>query len=111
MDIKEGGTPMKKVLIISTTIISLVITLIYLQKKYELKNPAKLLQGIKHQFIGVESSYISYTPERYRKFGMETQIFKGGVTTNYDNVIEDYEIIFNAYTGELIDCINITHNN
>lgn len=80
----------------------------YWSRRYQLQHPHQLLNAVKQKFVGVESSYISYTPERYKKFGVETEIYRGGLTTNFDSYKEEFEFIIDAYTGELIDCIEVT---
>ncbi len=97
---------------IGSSIVVTVLVLSYVfSRRYRLKNPYQLLEDVKDKFNGVESSFIVYTPERYRKFGVETEVFRGGVTTNFDNYREEFEFIVDAYTGQLIDCLEVTHDN
>ncbi|GGB02821.1 hypothetical protein ERX37_00800 [Macrococcus hajekii] len=87
---------------IKSVIASITLTLLtgYLfAQRYQLKSPDKVLTGIKQLYHDVEASYINYHPENYKKLGLETLIYKGGISTPEGS----YEFIANAYTGELLD--------
>ncbi|KAA1038401.1 hypothetical protein [Macrococcus equipercicus] len=101
----------KKWWIGSSIVVAALVIGYAFSRRYRLLNPHQLLEDIKQKFNGVESSFIVYTPERYKRFGVETQIYRGGITTNFDDYKEEYEFIADAYTGQLIDCIEVTHNN
>lgn len=98
----------KKFILASSVVIATAA--IMLSRRYQLQNPEQLLKDIQSKFYGVESSYIVYTPERYKKFGVETEIYRGGLSTNFDNYKESFEFIVDAYTGQLIDCTEVTHD-
>ncbi|TDM07670.1 PepSY domain-containing protein [Macrococcus lamae] len=101
----------KKWWIGSSIVVAALVAGYLFSRRYRLMNPELLLEDMKKKFNGVESSFIVYTPERYKKFGVETQVYRGGVTTNFDNYKEEFEFIVDAYTGQLIDCVEMTHEN
>lgn len=91
-----------KSMIAGTTLILIAGYLFSL--RYQLQNPAKVLAEIKQQYTDVEGAYIDYTPENYKKLGLETTIYRGGVIT----ATSEYDFIADAYSGELIDTTEIT---
>ncbi|TDM04572.1 hypothetical protein [Macrococcus carouselicus] len=72
--------------------------------RYQLKSPNKVLTAIKAHFNHVEAAFIDYTPENYKKLGLETMIYRGGITT----ADGEFEFIADAYSGELLDTTEIT---
>lgn len=99
----------KKYLLVTPLFAAAIVGVLW-SRRYQLQNPKLLLNDVKQKFNGVESSYITYTPERYKRFGVETEIYRGGLSTSFDDLKKDFEFIIDAYTGELIDCKEVTPN-
>ncbi|ULG71352.1 hypothetical protein [Macrococcus brunensis] len=91
-----------KSIIAGTTL--LLIAGYFFSLRYQLKNPDKVLTEIKKQYSDIEGAYIDYTPENYKKLGLETTIYRGGIIT----AAKEYDFIADAYSGELIDTTEIT---
>ncbi|EKU50257.1 hypothetical protein [Staphylococcus massiliensis] len=73
------------------------------EKNYQMYNPDKIIKEVKSTFHDVEASYIVKQPSTYSKFGIEYEVFQGGITARLNNKLTHYEFIADAYSGQLID--------
>lgn len=67
----------------------------------------KVIDSVKSYFKHVTGSYILYEPTTYRKFGIEYEVYKGGISAERNGEIYHYEFIADAYDGQIIDIIEI----
>ncbi|EJO7156431.1 hypothetical protein NRV24_000514 [Staphylococcus pseudintermedius] len=67
----------------------------------------KVIQSVNGYFRHVTGSYILYEPTTYRKFGIEYEVYKGGITAERHGKTFNYEFIADAYNGQIIDIIEI----
>ncbi|WP_258007259.1 hypothetical protein [Staphylococcus sp. 17KM0847] len=67
----------------------------------------KVIDSVKAYFKNVTGSYIVYEPTTYRKFGIEYEVYKGGITAIRNNEVYHYTFIADAYDGQVIDIIEI----
>ncbi|MCS4485317.1 hypothetical protein [Staphylococcus americanisciuri] len=67
----------------------------------------KVITSVKDYFQNVTGSYIVYEPTIYRKFGIEYEVYKGGISAMRNGKIYQYTFIADAYDGEVIDIIEV----
>ncbi|ARJ50032.1 hypothetical protein [Staphylococcus lutrae] len=67
----------------------------------------KVIENVKGYFKHVTGSYILYEPTTYRKFGIEYEVYKGGISAERQGKTFNYEFIADAYNGQIIDIIEI----
>jgi predicted small secreted protein len=71
----------------------------------------KVLARVKEAFNKegtIEGSWIQMKPEEYQKFGIETTIYKGGVSRRRNGELEQYEFIADASTGTIMDVYRLS---
>ncbi|MDP4085901.1 MAG: hypothetical protein Q8934_14940 [Bacillota bacterium] len=76
----------------------------FLQKQNA--SPENILHEVKNQFKKqgpIQGSWIITTPESYDKGPLRYQIFKGGISRERNEIIEQFEFIADAKTGSIID--------
>ncbi|MGV3244232.1 hypothetical protein [Staphylococcus sp. 11261D007BR] len=97
-------------LLIPITIGSLLtLSYFYILKKSTVHyySPEQLIESVKSYFKNVTGSYIVYEPTTYQKFGIEYEIYKGGISAERNGQIYHYEFIADAYNGQVIDIFEI----
>lgn len=70
----------------------------------------KVLQSIKDMYKAegpIEGSWIEMTAVEYEHNGVETKVYYGGITRTEDGVINQYEFIADAYTGEVLETFKL----
>ncbi|AVQ34566.1 hypothetical protein C7J88_03395 [Staphylococcus muscae] len=67
----------------------------------------KVIESVKSYFQNVSGSYIVYEPTLYRKFGIEYEVYKGGISTTRQGKVMHYTFIADAYDGQVIDIIEV----
>ncbi|UXR81787.1 hypothetical protein [Staphylococcus sp. IVB6214] len=67
----------------------------------------KVIDSVKDYFQNVSGSYIVYEPTLYRKFGIEYEVYKGGISTTRQGKVTHYTFIADAYDGQVIDIIEV----
>lgn len=99
----RGLLTMKKYQIIIPVIVVTGIIAYQLRHHMTMQHPETLLQQVLTNFDHVTGSAIVYEPEKQEKFGQISHIYRGIINTQD----KDYEFTVDAYTGELIDTIEI----
>ena len=67
----------------------------------------KVITSVKDYFQNVTGSYIVYEPTTYRKFGIEYEVYKGGVSAVRNGKTYHYTFIADAYNGQVIDIVEV----
>ncbi|MBI5974270.1 hypothetical protein [Staphylococcus canis] len=67
----------------------------------------KIIDSVRSYFKDVTGSYILYEPTIYQKFGIEYEVYKGGVSAERNGKVYNYEFIADAYNGQVIDIYEI----
>ena len=71
-------------------------------------SPDAILQSVKEKMREngkIIGSWILMTPEPFKKNGLHTQVFKGGLTRIIDGEQKQYEFFADAKTGTIIDIV------
>ena len=75
---------------------------------YQMQSPDDILTAVKQKMNEtgkVIGSWILMTPEPFKKNGLQTQVFKGGLTRILDGEQKQYEFFADAKTGTIIDIV------
>ncbi|AVP37331.1 hypothetical protein DOS70_06065 [Staphylococcus felis] len=67
----------------------------------------KIIKSVRSYFKDVSGSYILYEPTTYRKFGIEYEVYKGGISAERNGKVYNYEFIADAYNGQVMDIFEI----
>lgn len=67
----------------------------------------KVIESVKEYFQDVSGSFIVYEPTLYRKFGIEYEVYKGGISAIRNGKTYQYTFIADAYDGQVIDIIEV----
>lgn len=70
----------------------------------------KVLQSVKGSFKAdgpIEGSWIEMTAVEYDHNGEQTKVYYGGITRTEEGVINQYEFIADAYTGEILETFKL----
>jgi predicted small secreted protein len=71
----------------------------------------KVLARVKEAFNKegiIEGSWIQMKPEQYQKLGIDTTVYKGGISRRRDGELEQYEFIADASTGTIMDVYRLS---
>ena len=74
----------------------------------QLQSPDDILDAVKRKMNEtgkVIGSWILMTPEPFEKNGLQTNVFKGGLTRILDGEQKQYEFFADAKTGTLIEMV------
>ncbi|MBS4200047.1 PepSY domain-containing protein [Bacillus sp. FJAT-49732] len=66
----------------------------------------EVLADVKHAFKKegkIDGSWMQMKPEDYKKYAIQTKVYRGGITTRQNGERQQYEFIADAYTGSVID--------
>jgi len=75
---------------------------------YQKQSPDDILEAVKQSMSHtgkIIGSWILMTPELFERNGIQTQVFKGGLTRIVDDEQKQYEFFADAKTGTLIEII------
>ncbi|UEX90935.1 PepSY domain-containing protein [Staphylococcus ratti] len=67
--------------------------------------PNEVLESVKQYFHNVTGSFILYETISYQKANTDYIAYKGGITTERNNIVHQYTFYVDAKTGAIIDII------
>ncbi|SUM70633.1 peptidase propeptide and YPEB domain-containing protein [Staphylococcus saccharolyticus] len=94
------------IMALSTAVLVSIISVIYLAKN-KLYNAEQLLTEVKTYFRDVKGSYIVQQPIILNQINNNQPIYQGGITTYKNGKLIDYEFYADAYSGQVIDIIEL----
>lgn len=89
----------------TVVIISAGIVAYLAKKKYY--NPDKLLNEVKTYFMDVKGSYIVHQPLNDPNINANRPVYLGGITATKNGQLVDYDFYADAYSGEVLNIIEL----
>ncbi|MDQ0215739.1 putative small secreted protein [Oikeobacillus pervagus] len=66
----------------------------------------KILENVKEAFKkdgAIDGSWIQMKPEEFHKLGLQTTVYRGGISRRVNEKLEQFEFIADAKTGTIMD--------
>lgn len=66
----------------------------------------KVLAHVKQAFKkegSIDGSWMQMKPEDYKKYAIQTKVYRGGIMRTQDGEKQQFEFIADAYTGSVLD--------
>lgn len=100
----------EKISIVGVSFLTLGLVAGWLGRQYLVEespmNSETVLKNVREQFLKegpIEGSWIELDTFHYKKFALETDVYRGGISRIEDGQLAQYEFIADAYTGSPID--------
>ncbi|MGI2326305.1 PepSY domain-containing protein [Planococcus sp. YIM B11945] len=75
-------------------------------RKEKLYPADDVLKNVKEAFKEegpIDGSWIFMKTEPYKQHAITTEVYKGGITRHYQDALEQYEFLADAYTGAVLE--------
>ncbi|MDN7240197.1 PepSY domain-containing protein [Planococcus sp. N028] len=73
------------------------------EKHYSADDVLKSVKSAFKEEGPIDGSWIFMKTEPYKQHAVETEVYKGGITRHYEDELEQFEFLADAFTGAVLE--------